>query len=69
MPIALNMVDGVKFLREVRQELKGVQWPSRSLTLRSTALVVIVTLVVAAVTGVLDILLATVVERLIVNAS
>jgi preprotein translocase SecE subunit len=61
----LNVAQYSTFLREVRQELKGVQWPSRAATLRFTALVVAVTLVVAVVTGILDLLLVTVVERLV----
>lgn len=55
----------IDFLREVRQELKGVQWPSRETTVRFTALVIIVSAVVALVTGALDVLFTLAVERLL----
>lgn len=53
------------FLREVRQELRGVQWPTRAATVRFTALIVIVSAVVAFVTGLFDVGLAGLVNRLL----
>ncbi len=42
------------YIRESRQELKNVQWPTRQETIRYTIVILSVSLVVAAVTGVLD---------------
>ncbi len=43
-----------KFLKEVQTELKKVVWPTRQQTLRLTAIVVGVSLVVGLYIGVLD---------------
>ena len=51
------------FLREVRQELKEVQWPSRQATIRLTALVIIVSAAAGVATGALDFLLTFIVEQ------
>jgi len=61
--MAFSLTPATTFFREVRQELKNVQWPSRATTTRFTALIVVVTVAVAIVTGVLDFGLTTVVER------
>lgn len=53
----------VSFVREARQELRTVQWPTRRDTVRSTVVILIVSVVVAAVTGVFDLLLTFIVER------
>ena len=44
-----------QFLREVKVELKKVTWPSRKETLASTAVVLILVIIVAAFLGVVDI--------------
>ncbi len=44
----------VKFLKEVQTELKKVVWPTREQTIRLTAIVVGVSLVVGLYIGVLD---------------
>ncbi|MFH2011769.1 MAG: preprotein translocase subunit SecE [Pseudomonadota bacterium] len=44
-----------KFLREVKVELKKVNWPSRKETIGSTAVVLVVVVIVAAFLGVIDI--------------
>ena len=53
------------FTREVRQELKGVQWPSRETTVRFTVLVIGVSAVVGIATSLLDALLTLGVEQIL----
>lgn len=55
------------FLREVRQELKGVQWPSRTTTIRFTILIVAMSAVVAGVAGAFDVALTALVERFLLR--
>ncbi|MBW7955777.1 preprotein translocase subunit SecE [Patescibacteria group bacterium] len=45
---------GVKYLSEVRQELRRVSWPSRQQTIQKTILVISVSLAVGVYIGVLD---------------
>ncbi len=56
MPLAENKV--ITFLREAREELKKVVWPSRKELLQHTLVVIVVSLVVAAILGSIDILLS-----------
>lgn len=65
--MALRFANIGGFLRDVRQELRGVQWPTREATVRFTVLIVVVSAVVAAVTSLFDFGLAAVVERLLVR--
>jgi len=46
---------GLQFLREVKVELKKVVWPTRKQTLSSTAVVLILTMIIALFLGVVDI--------------
>jgi preprotein translocase subunit SecE len=46
------------FFREVRMELKKVTWPTRKETLAATAMVIILSVVVAFFLGILDVALA-----------
>jgi preprotein translocase subunit SecE len=46
------------FFREVRVELKKVTWPTRKETLAATAMVIILSVVVAFFLGILDVALA-----------
>lgn len=55
------------YLREVRQELKGVQWPTRAATVRFTLLVVLVSLAVAVGTGIFDFFLSFLVDRFLLR--
>lgn len=64
---AFRLPPVLDFLREVRQELKGVQWPGRDTTVRFTVLVIIVSAVVGLVAGVFDFLLTLGVEQLFVR--
>lgn len=65
--MALRITQVGTFLREVRQELKGVQWPSRATTVRFTVLIVVVSAVVAAGAGALDAALTALVERFLLR--
>ena len=44
----------VRFLKEARMELKRVKWPTRKELLTSTAVVIVLTLIVAFYLGVVD---------------
>jgi len=46
---------GVQFLREVKVELKKVTWPSRKQTIGSTAVVIVLVLVISLFLGVVDV--------------
>ena len=52
----------LQFLREVRIELKKVTWPSRKQTLGSTAVVIVLVLVIALFLGAVDIGLSSLVR-------
>jgi preprotein translocase subunit SecE len=52
MPSTLNKITG--FLKEVRLEMKKVNWPSREETIKYTLIVIGVSLVVAIYLGGLD---------------
>lgn len=51
------MPNVIGFLKEVKEELAKVAWPSRQQTIRYTILVIIVAVAVGAFLGVLDYLL------------
>lgn len=53
------------FIKEAREELKKVQWPSRETTIRYTIIVIISSIVVGIVTGGLDYILAIILEKYI----
>ncbi|MBM3308373.1 MAG: preprotein translocase subunit SecE [Candidatus Eisenbacteria bacterium] len=44
----------IRFLREVRNELKRVSWPSRSEIRESTTVVVVIVLILAVFIGLVD---------------
>ncbi|HIC91110.1 MAG TPA: preprotein translocase subunit SecE [Syntrophaceae bacterium] len=52
-----------QFLREVRTELKKVNWPSRKETIASTSVVIILVLLVAIFLGLIDLGLSKLVSR------
>lgn len=54
------MDKAIAFLKEVKEELNKVAWPSREQTIRYTILVILVTLVVGALLGGLDYILTAV---------
>ena len=55
----------IAFLKEVRMEMKKVNWPSRQETLRYTLIVVGASLVVAAFLGGLDYFFTVLINRFI----
>jgi preprotein translocase subunit SecE len=48
------LAKSTQFLREVRIELKKVTWPSRKETLASTAVVIIIVVIISAFLGLVD---------------
>lgn len=57
----------VSFLKEVRLELKKVNWPTRKETIKYTLIVIGASLIVAAFLGGLDYILQTLLNRFIVD--
>lgn len=55
----------VGYFREVRQELKKVNWPSRQDTLQHTAIVIAASLVVAIFLGGLDALFTLMLDKFV----
>lgn len=53
------------FITEVRAEFARVSWPTRQATIKSTGIVVFVTLVLAVYLGLLDLGLAEVIKRVL----
>ncbi len=59
-------MDKIKqFLKEVRQEVKKVTWPTRGETVRYSLMVVVASLIVAIYLGGLDYVVAGILERFI----
>jgi len=56
---------GARFLREAKAELKKVKWPTRKELLASTAMVIILTLIVAFFLGVVDMGLIKIIRALV----
>jgi len=57
----------VTFLKEVRLEMKKVNWPTRNETIKYTLIVLGVSVVVAAYLGGLDILFTTLLNKFIIK--
>lgn len=55
----------VTFLKEVRLEMKKVNWPTRSQTLRYTLIVIGVSAAVAAFLGTLDFIFTTLLNKFV----
>jgi len=55
----------IPFLKEVRLEIKKINWPSRKETIRYTLIVLGVTLVVAAFLGGLDYIFSSILNNII----
>ena len=55
----------LQFLTQARAELKKVIWPTRKQTLASTAVVMVVVLIVAVYLGVVDFILAKAVKAIL----
>ena len=54
-----------QFIRETRQELNKVSWPSREELIGSTGVVIAMTFILAAFVGVIDFCLSTIMRILI----
>jgi preprotein translocase subunit SecE len=52
----------VQFLREVKIELKKVTWPTRKQTLGSTAVVIVLVMIISAFLGLVDLSLGNLVR-------
>ncbi len=63
MPIA--SLKPIKFLKEVRSELKRVTWPTRQEAIRLTSMVIAVSIVVGIYIGALDYLFTKIMELLL----
>lgn len=59
------MTSIVQFFRDVRNEMSKVIWPTRSETIRYTAAIIILSLVIAAILGAADLGLLKGLEELI----
>lgn len=55
------------YFKESKQELKNVQWPTRAETIKSTIVILSVSLVVAVATGVIDATLTKIIQQFIIN--
>ncbi|MBM3257758.1 MAG: preprotein translocase subunit SecE [Candidatus Nealsonbacteria bacterium] len=55
----------ITFLKEVRLEMKKVNWPTRETTIKYTLIVVGISAIVAAYLGGLDILFTTLLEKFV----
>lgn len=56
----------ISFIKESRDELKKVSWPSRQTTLRYTVIVVAASLAVGLITGGVDYFLTIALEKLVI---
>ncbi len=56
----------IQFIKEAREELKKVDWPSRQKTINYTIAVIQLSLAVAFFLGVLDLIFSSVIEKFIV---
>ena len=57
----------IVFLKEVKVEMKKVNWPTRETTVKYTLIVIGVSLIVAAYLGSLDVLFAAMLNKLIIK--
>jgi preprotein translocase subunit SecE len=55
----------MQFLREVRVELRKVTWPSRKQTLGSTAVVIVLVIIIGVFLGAVDVMLSSLVQAVL----
>ena len=66
MATALKKLPGLtQYIKESREELAKVTWPTRQATIRYTTIVMVASVLVGLLTGALDYILALVLERFI----
>lgn len=58
----MEEVQKMSFIASVREELKKVTWPTREQTIRLTLIVFIISLIVGLYVGIIDVLLAKLLE-------
>jgi preprotein translocase subunit SecE len=64
----MNAVDKVKsFLKDVRVEMTKVNWPTRDQLVSSTGVVIVLVFLFTIFIGIVDRVISTVIERLILN--
>ncbi len=57
----------ISFLKEVKVEMKRVNWPRREETVKYTLIVILITLIVAAFLGTLDFIFTTLLNKIILR--
>ena len=67
--IALKVEAGRQFLREVKQELKKVTWPSRKDTLSATVVVLFSVFIIAVFLGIVDSGLSSIIRAFLKRAA
>jgi preprotein translocase subunit SecE len=60
-------VSPIAFIREAREELKKVTWPSRDTTIRYTVIVIVGTLLVGGIVGIMDYILTRTLQFFIIS--
>jgi preprotein translocase subunit SecE len=62
---ALTATSAIQFLREVKIELKKVTWPTRKQTIGSTAVVIVLVLIIAIFLGIVDVGLSSLIRAVL----
>lgn len=57
----------IDFLREVKVEMKRVNWPSKEETIKYTLMVILITLIVAVFLGTLDFFFTAILNKIILR--
>lgn len=65
MNIASTPKQSTRFVKEAREELKKVNWPSREQTIRYTLIVIVASIAIGMVTGGVDYILSFIIEQFI----
>lgn len=60
------MSKAIEFLKQCKEELKKVDWPSRQKTINYTVAVIQLSLAIAFFLGILDLIFSSVIEKFIV---
>ncbi|MGA1861769.1 preprotein translocase subunit SecE [Deferribacter thermophilus] len=54
-----------RFIEEVKEELKKVVWPTRDQTIQTTIVVIVMTLIVSAFLGIVDVALSKIINLIV----
>lgn len=60
-------IDPVSFIKEAREELLKVTWPSRETTVRYTVVVIIGCIAIGAIVGAMDFILTRALQAIIIS--